>query len=110
MLTPYDESGLNAQCQILGGGPACLAFGRALEELGRDYFIFEKATVYGGNARTVQFGDTGPHRFHAMNPEATQRVMDLLGNYAHVHDFITDGFAAAGSADAYLLARGTAKV
>ena len=70
---------------ILGAGPAGLACGWALEELGlRDYSVFEKSSVHGGNARTVQFGqfryDTGPHRFHARNPEVTQRVSELLGS------------------------------
>lgn len=70
---------------ILGGGPAGLASGWALEELGQtDYTIFEKSSVHGGNARTVQFGDfkydTGPHRFHARHPEATRRVSELLGS------------------------------
>ena len=69
---------------ILGGGPAGLATGWALEELGHtDYTIFEKSSVHGGNARTVRFGDfrydTGPHRFHARHPEATRLVSGLLG-------------------------------
>jgi protoporphyrinogen oxidase len=70
---------------ILGGGPAGLACGWALEELGRyDYHIFEKSSVHGGNARTVQFGefryDTGPHRFHARHPGATRRICELMGS------------------------------
>lgn len=69
---------------ILGGGPAGLACGWALEELGRqDYRIFEKSSVHGGNARTVQSGsfryDTGPHRFHSRDSEATRRVSELMG-------------------------------
>ena len=69
---------------VLGAGPAGLASGWALESLGRDYCVFEKSTVHGGNARTVRFGDfrydTGPHRFHARDPRATQRVVELLGD------------------------------
>ena len=70
---------------ILGGGPAGLASGWALEGLGRtDFTIFEKSSVHGGNARTVRFGDfrydTGPHRFHARHPEATRLVSELLGS------------------------------
>lgn len=70
---------------ILGGGPAGLATGWALEELGNtDYTVFEKSSVHGGNARTVKRGDfkydTGPHRFHARHPEATRRVSELLGS------------------------------
>jgi protoporphyrinogen oxidase len=76
---------------ILGGGPAGLACGWALEELGRhDYQIFEKSSVHGGNARTVQFGefryDTGPHRFHARHPEATRRICELMGSDLHQVD------------------------
>jgi len=84
MSTPPNERGRTTQCLILGGGPAGLASGWALQNLGRGYLILEKSTVHGGNARTVQFGefryDTGPHRFHARNPQATQRVMELLGD------------------------------
>lgn len=77
-------SALDNQIAILGAGPAGLACGWALEELGRrDYSIFEKSSVHGGNARTVNFGefryDTGPHRFHARDPEATRRISDLMG-------------------------------
>ena len=72
---------------ILGGGPAGLASGWALEMLGTDYTIFEKSSVHGGNARTVRSGeflyDTGPHRFHARDPEATRRVHELLGPDIH---------------------------
>lgn len=80
--TPVEKS-LQKDILVLGGGPAGLASGWALENLGRDYSVLERSSVHGGNARTVQFGDfkydTGPHRFHARDPEATQRVMELLG-------------------------------
>jgi protoporphyrinogen oxidase len=82
--------GLNSHnaIAILGGGPAGLACGWALEELGQhDYHIFEKSSVHGGNARTVQFGefryDTGPHRFHARHPETTTRICELMGSDLH---------------------------
>jgi protoporphyrinogen oxidase len=79
---------LDGEVAILGGGPAGLACGWALEELGRqEYCIFEKSSVHGGNARTVEFGefryDTGPHRFHARDPEATRRIRELMGPDLH---------------------------
>jgi protoporphyrinogen oxidase len=85
------EPGYYSEIAILGGGPAGLACGWALEELGqRDYYIFEKSSVHGGNARTVQFGeflyDTGPHRFHARHPKATRRISQLMGADLHQVD------------------------
>lgn len=85
------EPGPHHEIAILGGGPAGLACGWALEELGRrDYRIFEKSSVHGGNARTVQSGqfryDTGPHRFHARHPEATRRISQLMGSDLHQVD------------------------
>ncbi|MDA1218371.1 MAG: FAD-dependent oxidoreductase [Chloroflexi bacterium] len=84
MSTLPAEKNSPREILVLGGGPAGLAAGWALENLGRDYRILEKSTVHGGNARTVQFGefryDTGPHRFHARDPQATQRLMELLGD------------------------------
>src|SRR5918996_2216630 len=81
------EHSLPKEIAILGGGPAGLASGWALETLGREYCILEKSSVHGGNARTVKFGEflyhTGPHRFHARDPEATQRVLELLGPDIH---------------------------
>jgi len=81
------EHNSHREVAVLGGGPAGLAAGWALEGLGRDYCIFEKSSVHGGNARTVQFGeffyDTGPHRFHARDPEATKKVYELLGDDLH---------------------------
>jgi protoporphyrinogen oxidase len=84
MSTLPVEFSAQKEILILGGGPAGLASGWALEQFGREYSIFEKSSVHGGNARTVRFGDfkydTGPHRFHDRDPEATQRVMELLGD------------------------------
>jgi protoporphyrinogen oxidase len=72
---------------ILGGGPAGLATAWALEEAGRPYVVLEAAAAPGGNARTLRHGDfrydTGPHRFHDRDPEATRRVMGLLGSDLH---------------------------
>ncbi|HEU0022457.1 MAG TPA: FAD-dependent oxidoreductase [Dehalococcoidia bacterium] len=88
MDSPSSERCSDSEIAILGGGPAGLACGWALEELGRrDYNIFEKSLVHGGNARTVQFRDfrydTGPHRFHARDPEATRRICELMGPDLH---------------------------
>jgi hypothetical protein len=45
--------------------------------------VLEAASAHGGNARTLRLGeflyDTGPHRFHDRDPEATRRVEGLLG-------------------------------
>jgi len=69
---------------VLGGGPAGLAAAWGLEELRRPYRVLEAAPTHGGNARTIRFGqflyDTGPHRFHDRDPEATRRVLELLGD------------------------------
>jgi protoporphyrinogen oxidase len=85
-ILPWERS-LQKEVVVLGGGPAGLASGWALETLGRDYWIFEKSSVHGGNARTIQHGefsyDTGPHRFHARDPEATKKVYELLGEDLH---------------------------
>ena len=68
---------------ILGGGPAGLATAWALETLGESYSVLEAAPEPGGNARTLRTGeflyDTGPHRFHDRDPEATRAVVELLG-------------------------------
>jgi protoporphyrinogen oxidase len=69
---------------VLGGGPAGLATGWALAELGADFRILEAAPEPGGNARTLRHGDflfdTGPHRFHDRDPEATRRILELMGD------------------------------
>ncbi|MDA0265027.1 MAG: FAD-dependent oxidoreductase [Chloroflexi bacterium] len=88
MVGSVQDSSLANTVSILGAGPAGLACGWALEELGhRDYSIFEKSSAHGGNARTVEFGefryDTGPHRFHERNPEATRRISELMGPELH---------------------------
>ena len=68
---------------VLGGGPAGLAAAWALEDLRCPYLVLEGAPVPGGNARTLRWGDflydTGPHRFHDRDPDATRRVQALLG-------------------------------
>ena len=89
MSTVSRDLNFNSNIAILGGGPAGLSSGWALEEMGRtDFSILEKSSVHGGNARTVKVGDfrydTGPHRFHARNPEATRQITELMG--ADIHE------------------------
>lgn len=88
MSTTSRDINTNNNIAILGGGPAGLASGWALEEMGRsDFSIMEKSSVHGGNARTVKVGDfmydTGPHRFHARHPEATRKISELMGPDLH---------------------------
>ena len=78
----------NSNVTILGAGPAGLACGWAMEEArSKNYSIFEKSSVHGGNARTIKSGeflyDTGPHRFHARDVEATRRISELMGTNLH---------------------------
>ena len=82
---------INSDVAILGAGPAGLACGWAMEKSGnKNYSIFEKSSVHGGNARTIKSGeflyDTGPHRFHARDVEATTRISALMGTNLHTVD------------------------
>jgi protoporphyrinogen oxidase len=67
---------------VLGAGPAGLAAGWRLAERGRAFRVLEAAPFWGGCARTLRTGpfawDSGPHRFHDRDPEATRRVTKLL--------------------------------
>ncbi len=60
---------------VLGGGPAGLAAASIAWERGHRTILLEASNVVGGNARTVEIDgfrfDTGAHRFHDKNPEAT---------------------------------------
>ena len=85
------EPSTNSHVAIFGAGPAGLACGWAMEESGNtNYSILEKSSVHGGNARTIKSGeflyDTGPHRFHARDVEATTRVSELMGTNLHSVD------------------------
>ena len=91
MKYSYPEPSTNSHVAIFGAGPAGLACGWAMEESGNtNYSILEKSSVHGGNARTIKSGeflyDTGPHRFHARNVEATTRVSELMGTDLHSVD------------------------
>jgi len=82
--------------QILGGGPAGLTTGYYAKKKGISNFtIFEAGEHVGGNCRTLKIKgsdcqfrtgqsgdfrfDTGAHRFHDKDPEATKEVKSLLG-------------------------------
>jgi protoporphyrinogen oxidase len=69
---------------ILGGGVAGLAAGYTAHSLGLPFRIFEKAGQTGGNCVTFsQDGfrfDSGAHRLHDRNAEATGQIQRLLGN------------------------------
>ena len=53
---------------VLGAGPAGIAAGWRLSELGIPVTLLERDTAVGGMAKTVQVGgygvDFGPHTFH----------------------------------------------
>jgi protoporphyrinogen oxidase len=69
---------------ILGGGPAGLATAYYANRCGWDTHIFEAGHEAGGNCRTLSLGsclyDTGAHRLHLRNPNATEAFHDLLGD------------------------------
>ena len=77
---------------ILGGGPAGLAAGHFARERSFPFQILEAREEVGGNARTLSYSpsadrpevqfrfDTGAHRFHDRNPQATRIVRELLGD------------------------------
>ena len=82
---------------ILGGGPAGLTTGYYAKKYGFPNFtIFEAGEHAGGNCRTLKIKgadcqfrilqsgdfrfDTGAHRFHDKDPQATAEVKNLLGN------------------------------
>lgn len=69
---------------ILGGGPAGLTTGYYAKTHNINFLIYEAGEQVGGNCRTLQIDnflfDTGAHRFHDKDPEATKVVKELLGN------------------------------
>ena len=69
---------------ILGGGPAGLAAAYYARQAGRPFTVYEAKDRVGGNAVTLQQGaflfDSGAHRFHDRDPEATREVQALLGD------------------------------
>ena len=76
-MTPNDLT-------IIGAGPAGLAAGFYAKRSGIPFTMFEANDAVGGNARTLQFGafrfDTGAHRFHSQDAEATADLLDLMGD------------------------------
>ena len=69
---------------ILGGGPAGLSAAYYAQKNNMPFHLFESSSQFGGNCRTLAFKeflfDTGAHRFHNKNKEATELVKELLGN------------------------------
>ncbi|MCG9127055.1 FAD-dependent oxidoreductase [Candidatus Poribacteria bacterium] len=69
---------------ILGGGPAGLTTGYYAKKHNFNFLIYEAGEQVGGNCRTLQIDnflfDTGAHRFHDKDPEATEVVKELLGD------------------------------
>lgn len=69
---------------ILGGGPAGLAAAHYALREGMRCDLYEAAASVGGNCRTLRFGDflvdTGAHRLHDRDPEATALARELLGD------------------------------
>jgi protoporphyrinogen oxidase len=72
---------------ILGGGTAGLAAGQYARKARLPFTIYEAADRVGGNCRTLSYGDfyfdSGAHRFHDRNPEATREIKALLGDCLH---------------------------
>jgi protoporphyrinogen oxidase len=74
----------NHKLVILGAGPAGLAIGHYAKKAGLDFTIYEAQNHVGGNCSTLQHGnfrfDSGAHRFHDKDPEATREIKRLLGD------------------------------
>jgi protoporphyrinogen oxidase len=75
---------MNPALHILGGGPAGLAAAHYAHRRGLAFRLHEAGEETGGNCRTLRLGDclfdTGAHRLHARDPEATREFRDLLGD------------------------------
>lgn len=69
---------------ILGGGVAGLTMARELLRCGRSVTVLERASWFGGLARTFEREgfrfDIGGHRFHSNNPDVVNWVRELLGD------------------------------
>ena len=72
-----------AHITILGGGAAGLAVGYYAKKSGLSLTIYEASNRMGGNSITFKHGDflfdSGAHRFHDKDAEATKEVRKLLG-------------------------------
>ena len=68
---------------ILGGGPAGLAVGYFARKGNIPFLIVEASHRTGGNSVTLKYGDfyfdSGAHRFHDKDREATQAIKKLMG-------------------------------
>ena len=69
---------------ILGGGPAGLAVAFYAKKEKLSFTLYEAASEIGGNCRTFRHGeflyDSGAHRFHAVLPDVTREVLNLMGD------------------------------
>jgi len=76
--------GSRSNLTILGGGPAGLAVGYFARKKGLPFKIYEASDHVGGNAITLKHGefrfDSGAHRFHDKDPQATHELMHLMGD------------------------------
>jgi protoporphyrinogen oxidase len=67
---------------ILGAGPAGIAAGWRLSELGIPVTLLERDTAVGGMAKTVQVGacgvDFGPHTFHVRETEESGAIIEAI--------------------------------
>jgi protoporphyrinogen oxidase len=70
---------------ILGGGPAGLAAGYYAARHQVPFTVFEAAPHVGGNCITLRHGDflidSGAHRLHDQDHEATQSLQSMLGSH-----------------------------
>lgn len=70
---------------ILGGGPAGLAAGYYAARHQLPFTVFEAAPHVGGNCITLRHGDflfdSGAHRLHDQDHEATQSIQSMLGSH-----------------------------
>ena len=82
-ITFFSFMGKPAHITILGGGPAGLAVGYFARKKGIPFTIYEAGDRIGGNCVTLEKGgflfDSGAHRLHDQDPEATGELRSLLG-------------------------------
>ena len=78
------KTGKKPFLDILGAGPAGLSAGYFAKNKNIPFRIFESSEYIGGNCRTITHGefryDTGAHRFHDKEIEATNVVKNLIGD------------------------------
>ena len=74
----------SAQMTILGGGPGGLAIGYYARKRGIPCTVYEATGRLGGNCVTLRHGeflfDSGAHRLHDQDAEATAEIKALLGD------------------------------